>query len=172
MPLRRSRSYGSSNRRTARRQTTWENLIIQHPHGTLGEQIITDITPEPMRTDLVGRATIVRCILKLILQKDTGSTSATLQQIGLGISVVTNDAFAALAVPDAMSDFGQDWYYWTVLQGVFAASAGPQPEVLADIRTARLLRSGYKLVLNSQSLSLNDLDTNLSIVGRLLWKLV
>ncbi len=173
MTTRVSRRSPSRRRSTSgRRPTTWENLIINHPHGVVGETVVTDITPEPMASDLVGRATIVRCILNLRMNKDTSATSNTLQRIGLGITVMTNDAFAALAVPDPLSDFQQDWYYWTTLQQVFASGNIDGPAKDHDNRTARLLRGGFKLVLISESLSLNDIDTNLSIMMRNLWKIV
>ncbi len=166
-PRRRSRSSG---RRTSRKRTLWENLTLSHAHGVAGEAVVTDITPEPMGTDLVGTAKILRCIIELGYSKDGASVSNTIQRVGVGITIMTNDGFASLAVPDPLADFQQSWYYWTALTNVFS-STGVNPLVrLADIRTSRLLRSGFKLVLISQSLSTNDVDSSVQISMRNLWE--
>ena len=168
----RSRSRRSFGRRTrgARRKTTWENLFIEHAHGTAGEEKVTDLSPEPMATDGIGTATLLRSIMQYSFMIDSNSSTTTPQQLALGMTVLTNDAFAALAVPDPLSDFQQDWYYWVAKAKVFDIDAGPQSiDWEADIRSARRLRGGFKLAVVSQSPASNDIDTTCFITLRNLW---
>jgi len=167
----RPRARRPSARRTSRKKrTVWENLFIEHPHGTIGEEVFTDFTPEPMGSDLVGSAKILRMIMNFTWSKDATAINSTIQTIGFGISVMTNDAFAAGALPDPLSDFQQSWYYWTAFAGVFNTNFNVY-ERSADIRTQRVLRQGFKLVGVSQSLAANDLDTSFRITMRNLWEI-
>ncbi len=170
MTLRRG-SRRSSARRTSRKRTTWENLFIEQAHGTAGEQKVTDLTPEPMGAAGIGTATIVRSIISFSYMLDAAATTATPQQLGIGITVVTNDAFAALAVPDPLSDFAQDWYYWTARAMRLQLDAMTQISWDVDIRSARRLRGGFKLAIISQSPASNDVDTTLFITMRNLWQI-
>jgi len=170
MPARRvSRRSGRAGRQTSRRPTTWENIIIQHAHGTVGEEVVTDLTVEPMGTSLVGTATLIRSIIRLQWNKDTSGVATAIQQLAIGITVMTNDAFAGLVVPDPLSDFQQDWYYWQALGTAWNIN-GEAVVVEADIRSARRLRGGFKLVLITESPASNSLDTELWMTMRNLWK--
>ncbi len=172
MPARRAtRRSRSPARGGPRRQTTWENLCIEFAHGTIGETVIFDLTPEPMATALVGTATLIRSIMNLWYNIDGAGSNNTTQQVALGITVMTNDAFAAGAVPDPLTgDFQQAWYYWTCLQLTHAAAAAPVTEREVDIRTARKPRGGFKLVAITESISTNDIDTVLFLGMRNLWQ--
>jgi len=155
-----------------KRATTWENLCIEFPHGTAGEEVIFDLTPEPMATALVGTATLIRSIMDLWFYTDGVGNTTTIQQVALGITVMTNDAFAAAAVPDPLTgDFQQAWYYWSCMQLVHNASGVPPSTRTVDIRTARKLRGGFKLVAITESLSTNDIDTALFLNMRNLWQI-
>ena len=161
-----------SSQRGPRRQTTWENLHFEHPHGTAGELVLTDLTPEPMAASLVGTATLIRCILSFAFGPDGSGTGTIWQRLAAGIFVCTADAFTAGAVPDPVSDFNQDWYYWTE-RTLFRPST--QTDAIdrwsVDIRSARRLRGGYKLVLASESPGANTFDTALWVTMRNLWQI-
>ena len=148
-------------------------MTVEHPHGVLGEEVFTDLTPQPMATDLVGTATLIRSVMNFRFGADTSSLGATVQRIGIGITVMTNDAFAASAIPDPLTgDFQQSWYYWTARQQTLLGTSGPREQFWdVDIRSARRLRGGFKLVIISESPSLNDLDTSLFINMRNLWQI-
>ncbi len=172
MPTRRgNRRSRAPARGGPKRATTWENLCIEFPHGVLGEEVIFDLTPEPMATALVGTATLIRSIMDIWFSVDGSGTSNVIQQIALGITVMTNDAFAAAAVPDPLTgDFQQAWYYWTCMQLVHSGVNAEPNKRMADIRTARKLRGGFKLVAITESLASNDLDTTLFLSMRNLWQ--
>jgi len=102
--------------------------------------------------------------------RDGSDTGNTVQQLATGISVVTADALAALALPDPIGDVATDWYYWTAAAAIMGAAAQTNPvEIDADIRTSRVLRGGYRLVLSTESPASNDVDTNVSLAIRALW---
>ncbi len=164
---RRSRSFT----RARKKRTVWENLSLIHTHAPAASQVITDISPEPMATDLVGSAKILRCVGHLTFS--LSAVSGTLVQVaGFGISVVTNDAFAALAVPDPISgDFQQGYYYWTSFGFNVTDGEGPNwQDMPFDVRTQRVLRSGYKLVMSSET-PLQDQTTTVFISMRNLWEI-
>ena len=166
----RGRPRGGSRRRTSRRVTTWENLIFSIPLAVGINQVVSDITPEPMSADVVGTATIVRSLIKVThnLTFESGNP----QEVGLGITVMTNDGFFALAPPDPLSDFQQDWYWWTFMSNMketFSSEASYQ-EVF-DIRSARRLRGGFKLVLVTEtSVGGHPVASELRVSMRNLWQ--
>jgi len=173
MATRRVSRRGRSPSRSPGRATLWENISVEHAHGTVGEEVVTDLTPEPMATALVGTATLIRSVMNFRYGIDAAGSSDTAQQVALGITVMTNDAFAALAIPDPLTgDFQQGWYYWTARQVLGAGSGGPREMFWeADIRSARKLRGGFKLVMVSETTAINDLGTALFINMRNLWQI-
>ncbi len=84
----------------------------------------------------------------------------------MGIAVVTNDGFAAGALPDPESDFDQDWYYWT--RRSLMDREGSQLNWEIDLHSMRRLRGGYKLVFISQTPT-NENITELHANFRNLW---
>jgi len=171
----RNRRRPSFRRGTGRRsRTSWEQLIFQHPHGLAAETVISDLTPQPMAADLLGTATIKRAIMSFNLFRDGDQVSTLVQQIAYSITLVTNDAFAAMAVPDPLFDFAQSWYYWNSQTHLFQAGGilGRQeaaaPIVHVDIRSQRRLRGGFKLVFISQT-PVTQVDFTLGVSMRLLW---
>ncbi len=143
------------------------------PFGTVGEEVVVDITPEPMATAGIGTATLIRSVIRLMYGTDSVSTSSAWQQVAFGITVMTNDAFAGLVVPDPLTgDFQQSWYYWTCLMHRSQSSGSPQGVVQdVDIHSARRLRGGFKLVGIGESLAANDIDTTLFVTMRNLWQI-
>jgi len=173
MAGRRVNRRGRAPSRSPGRATIWENISVEHPHGTAGEEVFTDLTPEPMATALIGTATLIRSIMNFRYGADAVGTSSVVQQVGLGITVMTNDAMAGTALPDPLTgDFQQAWFYWTVRQITLQSTSVPREQFWdADIRSARKLRGGFKLVIISESVSTNDIDTSLFINMRNLWQI-
>ncbi len=152
----------------AKPPTRWENLFFQFAHTAAASQSVAGLTPEPMQALLTGTALIRR----LILHGEIHSTAVVpaggeVFDIGLGISVVTNDAFAAPVIPDPLSDFQQGWYYWTERTG-FLTPEFPSYHWDAEIRSMRKLRSGFKLILTTEN-PITELAHLVSITARTLW---
>jgi len=150
--------------------TSWENLAfgINLPAGA--NIVVSDLTPEPMQNNLVGTATLVRSIMAFNHMLP-GQDLAVIT-VAVGITVMTNDAFFALASPDPLSDFQQDWYYWHLHDSMRVS--GPTENSNrwnADIRSARRLRGGFKLVMVVETNAVGNPDTtDLSVVMRNLWQ--
>ena len=99
-----------------------------------------------------------------------GTFSLTEQyQFGVGVAVVTQDANFAGAVPDPLIDVLQDWYYWHAWNGLLS-EATPNYQWSFDIRTARKLREGYRLVWVSQVFA-EEIGSELKVNLRTLWTL-
>ena len=90
--------------------------------------------------------------------------------LGIGVGVVSLDALVAGAVPDPLSDFNQDWYYWTsrFLKHVTANQGPPAQQWEIDIRSRRRLRGGYALMLAAET-PIGGVDQELHIGMRNLW---
>jgi len=92
------------------------------------------------------------------------------QFVSIGIAVITADAFAAGATPDPEGDFDQDWFYWTRRAAFFEQNGSQQLWPWdVDIRSMRVLRGGYKLVMITENPT-NGSVLNLHTSMRLLWR--
>jgi len=158
--------------RAPRRVTIWENLAFSTVFAIGGNQDIADLTPEPMATSLVGTATLVRMVAQWSITIPVAVISPTPNFHSVGIAVVTADAFTAAALPDPESDFQQSWYYWNrwMVRINAAVTSTVEAHFPVDIRTARRLRSGYKLVMINETPVTNTLSLQLAISMRLLWQ--
>ncbi len=170
MTTRRPRARRSPGR-SQRRKVSWENLAFNLSIAG-GVAVAVDLTPEPMQTVHlgVGTATVRRSLLHFDLSNNLASTSSITQFVSFGIAVVSEDALAALALPDPESDFNQDWLYWT-RRAVKHSSAGAGAEQTSwdsDIRSMRRLRGGYRLVGIAET-PMNALTIDLHISARFLW---
>jgi len=90
-------------------------------------------------------------------------------EIAIGIAVVTKDAVSGPQFPDPLTDSDYGWYYWT--NRVIDALTGIGPAQLdweIDIRTARTIREGMRLVVISESKSSNNAKA-LHMAFRALW---
>ena len=155
------RRFGRGRSKTSWLQSAFEFAVT----AAAGPILFSDLTPPPMR-DAVGSTEGSATVRRLIFN---GSyTPAVNEDTGirmcLGVYVASHEAFAQVALSDPCSDEGQDWYYWT--QRTVASVNGLQWDV--DIRTARRLRAGYKLILvvNNQ---LNEVASTLNLSIRSLW---
>ena len=153
-----------------KKRTVWENLQFVHSHIAAASLIFLDLTPEPMSSDLVGTAKCLRILGHHSSAPDAGSLLDSFGY-GIGITVMTNDAFTAGAVPDPLTDFQQSWYYWDIQQNRVATNVGlTSRPVYFDMRTQRVLRSGFKLALVTQTL-IEDQAQFLDVTMRLLWEI-
>ena len=150
--------------RTPRRRTTWFNKFFETSHTAAPDQSVFDITHPAIAAGAEPTGTVVRMILEVHMAN--AATVADLTSLGLGILVTTLDAFTAGAVPDPLTDEGQDWYYWWA--GKPALSAEGLLVVKQDIRSARKLRGGYRLILVAEN-TVNELTTEIAFMVRTLW---
>ena len=117
----------------------------------------------------VGLATIKRMIANF--NWSTIAETSNLENLFLGIAVVTLDAFTAGATPDPNGDFNQDWYYWTFRSHSREVVTGGRQMQFWDIdlRSMRKLRGGYVLALVVNNGDGNSQASTLSIGMRNLW---
>ncbi len=156
--------------RTRRKRTLWENLSFLHSHIAAASVVFSDLTPEPMQGDDAGVAKCLRIIGNVTAAPDAGSLLSDFNY-AIGIAVVTADAIAAGTLPDPFTDFQQSWYYWTKRSYRVGAVEGRVNDGFDfQVRTQRLLRSGYRLVLVSETV-LEDQAQAIRIHMRNLWEL-
>ncbi len=152
-------------------KTSWENLNFSISLTAAASQVISDLTPEPMQTthEGVGLAVIQRMIAHVDFGFNATDVSAAAHDFAIGIGVVTLDAFAAGAVPDPLSNFDQDWYYWTHRQ--FKRTTAAEQALASfdfEIRSKRRLRGGYALVMVVENpVQLDAMNVNIAM--RNLW---
>ena len=164
---RRRRSRGPSRPQTP---TRWENLFIQFAHTAAASQGVADLTPEPMAALLTGTATIKRAIMHFEIHSTAAQPAGgEFFDVGVGIQVVTNDAFLNVqpVISDPLSDFQQSWYYWTE-RTHFLTPENPSYEWEVEIHSMRKLRGGYKLIMTTEN-PITELAHLLSATLRLLW---
>jgi len=159
-------------RRSSRRpkkRTQWFQQSFAHAHGVGISIVATDMTPEPMQSSEEGVAKILRLILHAQLSSAVASSSV--QRMALGVTVLGHEGFAQLAFPTPFTGDNQvGWHYWTS-RFFRPHSTAPLPVLWdADIRTQRLLRGGYKLVLISENPA-QDIATDLDVSLRSLWEI-
>ena len=163
----------TTQRRTARnpgmvaaRPTTWAQQVTQPTLTAVASRQLFDLThPDLVSSDLGG--TCMRMILQI--HASTLGTVPEIEGLACGVIRISNDAFLAgpAAVPAPMTDLTQDWYYWW---GGFPPLFNEATQVVAvDIRSARRLRGGDRLVLIMEN-PVNELAIELSIMRRTLWK--
>ena len=162
----RNRGRGLPRRSSVRRKTSWLQSAPEFLITAAAAPILAfDLTPPPMR-DAVGSTEGSATIRRLILSGTFGTVidTAAFNHMAMGLYVVNHEGFVQTAFSDPMSDEGQDWYYWTLRST--ASLRATQWE--ADIRTARRLRAGYKLIVVVNN-PLNPVPTQLNLGIRSLW---
>jgi len=136
----------------------------------VANQIRSNISPEPLNLLNIGTAKLLRMIGRSTMFA-VGTDVTALQMMFLGVTVATRDAFDAGVLPDPSSDFQQSWFYWSKLAVPGNVGlGGPVAQVDFDIRTQRVLRSGFDLVLIHDK-RLTELPLEVSTSLRLLWEI-
>ncbi len=156
-----------------RTKVSWENLFFAIAHPVAATLSLSDLTPEPMQTVHVGvgTATLRRMIGHATWAVEDPTLTEGIDDIAVGIGVVSQDGFAAGAVPDPLTDFNQDWLYWTIRTCNVPTTDGGgllQVDWDWDIRSMRRLRGGYALAMMTESGGDNNIHT-LNITLRMLW---
>ena len=164
-----SRSRGSGRGQSQR--TLWENLAFDVSLTAAASITFATISPEPLALLNIGTAKLLRLIGKWSGMAVGNSTQTAFLQGFMGFAVVNRDAaISSSALPNPASDFQQSWYYWDMLSMSPQTTTGFQiPEQSFDIRTSRLLRSGYDLIVVWENVT-QELPVELSVSMRLLWQ--
>ena len=117
----------------------------------------------------VGTATCKRMIWNFELS-NTEEPPTTGQEIAIGIAVVGEDvAVTGGALPDPLSEFNKDWYYWVhKVLTVIGTGAKLFLEWEVIIKTMRRLRGGQRLIIVTETpLATDEMTLNASV--RMLW---
>ena len=161
---RRSRSFA----RAPKQRTIWENLSFDYEHSAAPSKVIGDLSPEPLGLLNIGTAKLHRVIGRWTVFSK-GDAVVFADRVFLGMTVATRDAFDAGALPDSESDFQQSWYYWTKMNSIGnIVENGRLEEGSFDIRTSRIIRSGFVFALTTDNPT-NGNIVRVSISLRLLW---
>ena len=152
--------------RPARRKTYWDQNSFQFTPAAAPTLQVRDISNIHITDLSESGGTILRMIGQFNYYHEAASIETF--NYGIGVAVITQDALAAGAVPDPQVDLNQDWYYWDSWEGVLINEG--QHQVNFDIRTARKLREGYRLVMVMQSF-IQELAGFIRVDMRNLWTL-
>ena len=150
--------------RAAARKTSWFNQLYEATLTAAGSQQVFDLSHPRITTLTESTGTVVRMIMEVHLAN--AATVPDLTSFSLGVTVLTEDARAAGATPDPLSDSDQDWYYWWA--GKPAVSDSGKVVIQVDIRSARRLRGGFRLAMIMQN-AVNELPTEVVAMVRTLW---
>jgi len=159
----RRRSRGSSRRGT-RQKVYWQQSRFIHPMLAIGNRAATDISHDKIQNGSMPGGTCLRLLIDLEMQPDETSAVA---DWAFGV-LVTDSIGTASAIAEAQ----QDWYAWSGSPRTFISLDPQKPDVLRmDIRSARKLREGYRLTMNSESSTLTSADFDMVYSIRSLWTL-
>ena len=162
----RRRTRRSSGRSRAIR-TIWEFLTPQNTALAGNSSTASDLTADIAN---IGHSTK---IIRLIghIQVNNPTVDGRYEWFA-GISVVTLDAFTAGELPDPRTDSQQSWYYWAAgsPDSPIGNNSFQGPEKTAfDIRTQRVLRPGFRLVLVFET-GANPGSLSIQMRARALWQ--
>ena len=149
------------------RPMTWHNQSTTLSLTPAAGQKLVDLSHPRIQSGAEGTGTCIRMLLTVGIHNAAATTTPDITSIGIGVGVLTADALAALVSPDPLSDTDQDWYYWW---GGSRQVSSLGLEWSADIRSARKLRGGYRLVLVAEN-ETNELTTVVDVTARTLWKM-
>ena len=149
--------------------TKWENIITNHVHVVAASQVFTQMTPAPLLVTGSGTAVLKRMIMHVDINPAAGVGIGEIDSVGMGMTVVTQEAFEVIAqLPDPLSDFEHSWYWWAQRFIPVQEPSAMHTEFDVDIRTMRKLRNGYGLALISET-PLNPSALTVSFSARMLW---
>jgi len=164
-----SRRAPRRSRRTVRKRTLWKQSSTLFVHTTAADIQVADLTPSPMNTTQEGSAKVLRMLGSVDLTAE--GTNAAANAWALGMYVAGHEEFDQNAIAAPLGgDPQQGWYYWTHRDFQHAASGQKPMEIMLDIRTARVLRAGYKLLMVSQT-PVTALIIEVRISLRTLWEI-
>ncbi len=162
-----SRSRSRSGR--GRRKTTWFQANANHSRTAGASLNFTDISHPAITANNEPTGTCRRLIGNWAVTPQT-AVAGVEYNISLGIAVMTIDALTAGATPDPAADVTQDWYWWDSWEGTLADAGLSTYTNHFDIRTARRIREGYRLVLITENLG-QELASFVHFRARTLWSM-
>ena len=137
----RSRSRGHGRRQPTR----WRQDTFDFTNTAAADITVMDITPDPLAGEQPHGTGLCKSLFVTInASQAAGGTSQ--DDYSIGIAVVTEDAVTAGSVPNPTTDPRQGWYWWATK--AFTATAENLMWPIYDfvVKSARLLRGGYRLV--------------------------
>ena len=154
----------TSSRRSPKKRTNWEFV---NPTGTLAA---AGETPVDLTADALIGGDQTGKVLRMVGEVNLHNPGvAGTYGFALGVTIMTADGFVATAVPDPLTDANQGWYYWV------ATTTRLTPELswmrTFDIRTQRVIRGGFRLIMIAQASAANPSTMIFSFTARLLWQL-
>ncbi len=106
--------------RPTKRRTTWEGVNIDISDLVVGTPQTTTVVSEALLENF-PLPTIVRIRGRMAAITDASSTPGGFGLVSMGMILVTETAFAAGAIPDPLTDIGDDWIWWD--QGIIGSQA-------------------------------------------------
>ena len=162
----RRRSRSSFRGRAARKKTYWDQNNFQANTTAVGFTSVRDISHILITGGQEAGGTCLRLVGNMNYMQIAASFEPF--NFGVGVAVITNDALAAGAVPDPLTDLTHDWYFWYAWEGNLGFEVQHTKEF--DICSSRRLREGYRLVWVVQNL-IQELPGQLQCNFRTLWTL-
>ena len=159
----------SSFRRGSRSKAVWSQSTFSHALPAGGFGFITNITHPAITNNSEPTGVCIRMLGNWSYSPDIGAAIGD-YNVSMGVCVVTIDAFLASAVPDPASDVTQDWYFWNAWEGAMINTGLSNQTGYFDIRSARRLREGYRLVWVSENVVM-ELAGTLQVNLRTLWRM-
>ena len=160
-----------SSRPTRRRRekTTWENVNFEALFSAVASSIVVDLTPQFLASNGYQQpCKIVRSIIDI--DYNTLNSNLNPQTMAMGIWVVEHEALTGDGTASPLTDFQQDFYYWTTLYINDASVVRESATIHVDIRSSRRIRGGYGLLLKGEN-PLQEEATVLQVSMRNLWVL-
>jgi len=168
----RRRSFRGIRARGPRRRTTWVQRLSQFVMTGAASSQFIDIS----HPTIVAQENSGGVCLRMIgdLRFENADAAADHIVLGIGIAVVTLDAFTSGALPDPLGDLNHDWYFWRAsawhLPGVDPGQDAFTTMPI-DIRSSRRLRGGYRLIVIVEKEVTTEVSWNMVFSLRSVWAL-
>ena len=167
MPTNR-RNRRSSSRRGSR-PVAWQQTIASHSLTAAASIRVTDMSHSMISAGTEPIGTCRRILISANLEPGNSSAIAT-YNFFTGIAVVAAEGISSGEVPKPATAVQQDWYFWTGWEGQMLDTGQQNFSFHADIRSARRLREGYRLVLVTEN-NAQELISDIHYRIRTLWTL-
>ena len=139
-------------------------MTPQTTFAVLGDLAFTNLTADAAVND--RPVTLLRMVGSWSLG-DPGANG--FYEAALGVSVMSEAGMGGLALPEPISDSNQSWYYWDHMRANLNVTGLGRDKVF-DIRTARVIRPGFRLVLILEA-GVIPSGVKMTFSARLLWGL-
>jgi len=149
-----------------RRPTTWAQRCDDVLLTAAASTVLIDLSHAGIVASFEDGGTCMRLILQIHASNVAVVPDNT--TLAFGVLVMTTEALGAGSTPLPLTDPSQDWFYWWC--GHVAVGDHGIKLVDVDIRSARKLRAGYRLVLVLQNAA-SEIATQVSVMSRTLWKM-